>query len=100
MTEVKPRHPYDVADWKPIKPEEWVINMCTAACTVDNPETLKVEVDDLDGRIRLVVYATLKHHDVKGEAYGGSGPYLMALFEAEDERLVCFEQRKLELATA
>lgn len=94
---MKKRHIYDVADWKPVRQGAFLDALGILGTTADNPDTLKIEVDDLDGRVRYVFHGTVKNADADGVPYSAIEPVLMMLYEAEDGKYVLFE-RQVEVA--
>lgn len=88
ISAITKRDVFDVADWHPVKPDAFLETLGECALTSDEPSTLTVKVEDLDGRVRLVVYGK-----VMGESE--SSPVLMLLYTSEGgvkSGLVCMER--------
>lgn len=79
---------YDVANWKPITHKVFCEELGNATLTGDDPNELKLIVEDLgDGRVRTVVHALCNLSDGRGIQ---QHPYLMMIHSTEDGGTVCF----------
>jgi len=91
---------YDVANWRPITPERFLEELCTAFMTADEPETITLTIDPTlpDGRSRIVVGAACDGRGTRPEDRTMEiHPYLMILHQPEGGKTHAFVRTDLEL---
>jgi hypothetical protein len=94
---VKETHIYDLVNWRPVTPEKYLEELGMASMTLSEPSELKVEIEDMDGYVRLVLWAEIK---IDEGANAEVAPYLMMLYSAEGgSKPRCF-LRQVHLAIA
>lgn len=87
----------DVANWRPIKGDEFAFAVSQLALTMPPTQRVEFTQEQLpDGRLRLVGYGYVKPQPFEGEtAYE---PALMVICDLETGKPVAFERTDVDLA--